>query len=41
VYDQFIEGFDTADLRDAQKLLRNLRRELRLTGSGEEELTAT
>jgi predicted ATPase len=35
VYDQFTEGFDTADLRDAQKLLRNLRRELRITGSRE------
>jgi len=35
VYDQFTEGVDTADLRDAQKLLRNLRRELRLTGSRE------
>jgi class 3 adenylate cyclase/DNA-binding response OmpR family regulator/predicted ATPase len=35
VYDQFTEGFDTADLRDAQKLLRTLRRELRLTGSRE------
>jgi predicted ATPase len=35
VYNQFTEGFDTADLRDAQKLLRNLRRELRLTGSRE------
>jgi predicted ATPase/class 3 adenylate cyclase/DNA-binding response OmpR family regulator len=41
VYDQFTEGFDTADLRDAQKLLRTLRRELRLTGSREGELTAT
>jgi predicted ATPase/class 3 adenylate cyclase len=29
VYDQFTEGFDTADLRDAQALLRNLRRDLR------------
>ena len=28
VYDQFTEGFDTADLRDAQALLRNLRRNL-------------
>ena len=28
VYDQFTEGFDTADLRDAQALLRNLRRSL-------------
>src|SRR5215472_7721760 len=28
VYDQFKEGFDTADLRDSQKLLRNLRQEL-------------
>jgi predicted ATPase len=28
VYDQFTEGFDTADLRDAQTLLRNLRRNL-------------
>jgi hypothetical protein len=27
-YDQFTEGFDTADLRDAQVLLRNLRRNL-------------
>ena len=35
VYDQFTEGFDTADLRDAQKLLRNLRREPGLTGSRE------
>jgi predicted ATPase/class 3 adenylate cyclase/DNA-binding response OmpR family regulator len=35
VFDQFTEGFDTADLRDAQKLLRNLRRELHLTGSRE------
>src|SRR4029077_9409928 len=26
VYDQFTEGFDTADLREAQMLLRNLRR---------------
>ena len=26
VYDQFTEGFDTADLRDAQALLRDLRR---------------
>jgi hypothetical protein len=40
VYDQFTEGFDTADLRDAQKLLRTLRRELRLTGGKEAELTA-
>jgi predicted ATPase len=29
VYDQFTEGFDAADLRDARKLLRNLRRNLR------------
>ena len=28
VYDQFTEGFDTTDLRDAQELLRNLRRNL-------------
>ena len=28
VYNQFTEGFDTADLRDAQALLRNLRRSL-------------
>jgi hypothetical protein len=28
VYDQFTEGFDTTDLRDAQALLRNLRRNL-------------
>jgi predicted ATPase len=28
VYDQFTEGFDTSDLRDAQMLLRNLRRNL-------------
>jgi hypothetical protein len=35
VYNQFTEGFDRADLRDAQKLLRNLRRELRLIGSRE------
>jgi hypothetical protein len=28
VYDQFTEGFDTADLRDAQALLRKLRRNL-------------
>ena len=28
VYDQFTEGFDTADLREAQMLLRNLRRNL-------------
>ena len=28
VYDQFTEGFDTADLLDAQELLRNLRRSL-------------
>jgi len=41
VYNQFTEGFDTADLRDAQKLLRNLRGELRLADSGEGELTAT
>jgi predicted ATPase len=41
VYDQFTEGFDTADLRDAQKLLGVLRRELRPTGSREGELTAT
>jgi hypothetical protein len=27
-YDQFTEGFDTADLLDAQALLRNLRRNL-------------
>jgi predicted ATPase/DNA-binding response OmpR family regulator/class 3 adenylate cyclase len=40
VYDQFTEGFDTADLRDAQKLLRTLRRELRLTGGKKAELTA-
>jgi predicted ATPase/DNA-binding response OmpR family regulator len=33
VYDQFTEGFDTADLRDAQKLLRTLRRKLRIAGS--------
>ncbi len=33
VYDQFTEGFDTADWRDAQKLLRTLRRERRLVGS--------
>jgi len=41
VYDQFTEGFDTADLRGAQKILRTLRPELRLTGSREAELTAT
>jgi predicted ATPase len=41
VYNQFTEGFHTADLRDAQKLLRNLRGELRLADSGEGELTAT
>ena len=29
VYDQFTEGFDTADLCDAQRLLQNLRRDLR------------
>jgi predicted ATPase len=29
VYDQFTEGFDTTDLRDAQKILRNLKRDLR------------
>jgi predicted ATPase len=28
VYDQFTEGFDTADLRDARALLRDLRRNL-------------
>ena len=28
VYDQFTEGFDTTDLRDAQELLHNLRRNL-------------
>ena len=28
MYDQFTEGFDTADLRDAQALLRDLRRSL-------------
>ena len=28
VYDQFTEGFDTPDLRDAHALLRNLRRSL-------------
>jgi predicted ATPase len=40
VYDQFTEGFDAADLRDAQKLLRTLRRELSLAGSREGEQTA-
>jgi predicted ATPase len=39
VYDQFTEGFDTADLRDAQKLLQTLRRELRLTGTRKGKLT--
>jgi predicted ATPase len=34
VYDQFTEGFDTADLRDAQRLLENLRRDLRHRRSG-------
>jgi predicted ATPase len=29
VFDQFTEGFDTADLRDAQRLLRDLRQDLR------------
>jgi predicted ATPase len=29
VYDQFTEGFDTPDLRDAQRLLRDLRQDLR------------
>jgi predicted ATPase len=28
-YDQFTEGFDTADLREAQKLLRDLKQDLR------------
>jgi predicted ATPase len=32
VYDQFTEGFDTADLREAQMLLRNLRRNLTAAG---------
>jgi predicted ATPase/class 3 adenylate cyclase/DNA-binding response OmpR family regulator len=39
VYDQFTEGFDTADLCDAQKLLQTLRRELRLTGTRKGKLT--
>jgi predicted ATPase len=39
VYDQFTEGFDTADLRYAQKLLQTLRRELRLTGTRKGKLT--
>jgi predicted ATPase len=33
VYDQFTEGFDTADLQDARTLLRNLRRNL-IDGGG-------
>jgi predicted ATPase len=41
VYDQFTEGFDTADLRDAQKLLRSLERELRPHREWRGELTAT
>jgi predicted ATPase len=28
VYDQFTEGFDTADLRDAKSLIRSLRRNI-------------
>jgi predicted ATPase/DNA-binding response OmpR family regulator/class 3 adenylate cyclase len=36
VYDQFTEGFDTADLRDAQKLLRTSGRKLRLAAQGVE-----
>jgi class 3 adenylate cyclase/DNA-binding response OmpR family regulator/predicted ATPase len=35
VYDQFTEGFDTADLRDAQRLLRDLRQDLRCRASKE------
>jgi predicted ATPase len=33
VYNRFTEGFDTADLRDANRLLRNLRRSLTDGGS--------
>ena len=29
IYDQFTEGFDTADLRDAKALMRSLRQNIR------------
>ncbi len=36
VYDKFTEGFDTAELRDAQRLLRSLRQNLRQPKEKEE-----